>query len=509
MLRLIKKMTLMLMTFSLCLTAMPISLTASAEQAENIEIQQGMEAEVVQVDVEGWPAPIHITAETGVIMELSTAIVEYNKGRDDIRYIGELAKYMTLLLASEYGNLEEEITFTETGVREVCEDRANIQAKEGEVLTVENCLYAVSLASANDAAMQLAEYIGGSEEEFIQMMNKRAAQLGCSNTKFFSVTGFQDEESYSTAYDMALIIRAGIKNETFRKVVSKTSYTIKKTNMSKKRQLSSDIAIIDQESEEYYDKCRIAKTFYAEQTGYNMVLAAKKNDVTYIVVTLGSPTEELCYEEGRALLDYAHDNFVKLEYKLGTLVWPKTASTDSVEVTGKTEGDTLIHRYYVGKWLVGKGSQALFPESEDNTEAGAGESEAEQIYADEESDDDWDDSDDDFEDVDDEDEEASVEGGVDLVVTEKEEYFTIYGYSLTEWEHFGALIIIVGAILIFIGTLIKIRWKAGKRKKERARQRRLQQYEEQQYEKHQENVQQSEEWDPYKNMAQQDDTLEE
>lgn len=475
MLRLMKKMTLMLLVFSLCMTTMPISLLASVEETEEIEIQQGTEAEVVQMDVEGWPEPINITSETGVIMELSTAIVEYNKGRDDIRYIGELVKYMTLLLACEYGDQEAEITFTETGVREVTEDRANIQTQEGEILTLENCLYAVSLASANDAAAQLAEYIGGTEEEFIQMMNVRAAELGCSNTKFFSVTGFQDKESYSTAYDMALIIRAGIRNETFRKVVSKTSYTIKKTNMSKKRKLSSDIAIMDEESEEYYDRCRIAKTFYAEQTGYNLVLAAKKNDVTYIVVTLGSPTEELCYEEGRALLDYAHENFVKLEYKLGTLVWPKAVSTDSVEVTGKTEGDMLIHRYYVGSWLVGKGSQALFPESEVTRET---DGESELIYSDEESDDEWEDSEDDFEDIDDEDDEGSTEDGIDLVVTEKEEYFTIYGRSLTEWEHLGAFIIIVGAILIFIGTLIKIRWQAEKRKKERARQRRLKQYEE-------------------------------
>lgn len=503
MLRLMKKMPLMLIVFSLCLTGMPVHLLASAEETEKIEIQQGTEAEVVQMDVEGWPEPINITAETGVIMELSTAIVEYNKGRDEIRYIGELAKYMTILLACEYGNLEAEITFTETGVREVAEDRANIRAKEGEVLTLENCLYAVSLASANDAAAQLAEYIGGTEEKFIQMMNDRAAELGCINTKFFSVTGFQDEESYSTAYDMALIIRAGIKNETFRKVVSKTSYTIKKTNKSKKRKLASDIAIMDEESEEYYDRCRIAKTFGAEQTGYNMVLAAKKNDVTYIVVTLASPTEELCYEEGRALLDYAHDNFVKLEYKLGTLVWPKAASTDSVEVTGKTEGDMLIHRYYVGSWLVGKGSQALFPESEVNREADD-ESGEKLIYSDEKSDDEWEALEDDFEDVDDDEEEGSTEDGIDLVVKEKEEYFTIYGYSLTEWEHFGALIIITGAILIFIGTLIKIRWQAERRRKERARQRRLKRYEEPQ-----ENVQQSEEWDPYKDMAQKNDTLEE
>lgn len=471
MLRLMKKFTIVWLAFSLCLTAMPFSLMAADEQQAEIVINQGTEAEVVKVDVEGWPEPINITAETGVVMELGTAIVEYNKGRDDVRYAGELAKYMTLLLASEYCNPEEEIVFTEAGVSEVKKDRANINAKEGEILTAEDCMYAVSLAAANDAAIQLAEHIGGTEEEFVLLMNKRAAELGCVSTKFFSATGFEDKESYSTAYDMALVIRAGIKNEIFRKVVSQTSYTIEKTNKSKKRKLSSDIAIINPESGEYYDKCRIANTFYAEQTDYNMVLAAKKNDVTYIVVTLGNPTEELCYEEGRRLLDYAHDNFIKLEYKLGTLVWPKTASTDSIEVTGKTEGDMLNHRYYVGSWLVGKGSQALFPKSDEDSVAEDG---AEELYSDEETDEEWTD----IEDFEVEDEAASDEDAVDLVVTEKEEYFTIYGRSLTEWEHIGALIIVVGAILIFLGTLIKIRWKAGQLKKERARQRRLRQYEE-------------------------------
>lgn len=474
--KLCKQITFVMLFISLCLSALPVSVLAEGTE-DTALILQGQEAEVLIPDVEEWPIPAEISAQTGVVMELTTAIVQYNKGRDEKRYIGELAKYMVLLLAAENCDLEEEIVFTETALSKVTEEQASIQAQVGEIMTVKDCLYAISLASANDATLQLAEYVGGTDEDFLNMMNKRAKQLGCKNTWFTSITGVNDEESYSTAYDMALIIRAGIKNESFRKVVSKTSYSIPKTNMSKKRKLSSEIAIIDKESEAYYDRCRIANTTYSEKNGYHMVLAAKKEDVTFIVVTLGNPTEEISYGDGRVLLDYAHDNFIKLEYKLGTLVWPKSASTDPIEVTGTIEDDMLIHRYYVGSWLVGKGSQAIYPESVEETE---------EDLAVEEDSDEYQEENEIWVDVDEEDT-ASVsteydENGLDLVVTEKTEYFTIYGRTLTEWEYIGALMIIVSAILIFLGTLIKMRWKAGRRKKQRARQRRLEQYEEQQKE---------------------------
>ena len=99
---------------------------------------------------------------------------------------------------------------TATGVSGVTDGGASISAQLDEVFTVEQCLYAIMLASANDVALQIAEQIGGSVDGFVQMMNNRAVELGCTNTVFTNPTGLTDENQHTTAHDMALITKAAI-----------------------------------------------------------------------------------------------------------------------------------------------------------------------------------------------------------------------------------------------------------------------------------------------------------
>ena len=115
---------------------------------------------------------------------------------------------------------------TATGVSGVTDGGASISAQLDEVFTVEQCLYAIMLASANDVALQIAEQIGGSVDGFVQMMNNRAVELGCTNTVFTNPTGLPDENQHTTAHDMALITKAAIDNESFRAIAETTSYTI-------------------------------------------------------------------------------------------------------------------------------------------------------------------------------------------------------------------------------------------------------------------------------------------
>ena len=182
--------------------------------------------------ISGWPQGPDITSTAAMIMEDSTQTTVYAKNMDQVLYPGATVKVMTTLLTLENAQLSDQVTMTATGVSGVTDGGASISAQLDEVFTVEQCLYAIMLASANDVALQIAEQIGGSVDGFVQMMNNRAVELGCTNTVFTNPTGLPDENQHTTAHDMALITKAAIDNESFRAIAETTSYTIPATNVS-------------------------------------------------------------------------------------------------------------------------------------------------------------------------------------------------------------------------------------------------------------------------------------
>ena len=171
--------------------------------------------------ISGWPQGPDITSTAAMIMEDSTQTTVYAKNMDQVLYPGATVKVMTTLLTLENAQLSDQVTMTATGVSGVTDGGASISAQLDEVFTVEQCLYAIMLASANDVALQIAEQIGGSVDGFVQMMNNRAVELGCTNTVFTNPTGLPDENQHTTAHDMALITKAAIDNESFRAIADR------------------------------------------------------------------------------------------------------------------------------------------------------------------------------------------------------------------------------------------------------------------------------------------------
>ena len=257
------------------------------------------------------PAVPDTFSETAVLMDADTGEVLYDKGMNEIRYPASITKLMSLLLAVENSTLDEQVVFTETGVRDVTPDSGNINMQVGEVLSMESCLYAMSIRSANEVSAQVAEYIGGTEAHFIEMMNQRAAELGCKNTHFVNASGLPDENHYSTAYDFALIMQAGLKNETFREILSNIDYTIPATEKSAERKLHTHLPLLAPESNLYYPECIGGKTGYTMASQNTMVVAAQKDGATYIVVTMKNADLGHNCVDSIALLDYAFTNFKK------------------------------------------------------------------------------------------------------------------------------------------------------------------------------------------------------
>ena len=260
-------------------------------------------------DIAGWPQGPDITSTAAVIMEDSTNTTLYAKNMDQILYPGATVKVMTTLLALENTQLSDQVTMTATGVSGVTDGGANISAQIDEVFTVEQCLYAIMLASANDVALQLAEHIGGSVDGFVQMMNARAPELGCTNTVFTNPTGLPDENQHTTAHDMALIMKAAADNESFQTIASTTSYTIPATNVSGgDRVLTNNFSMLTNNNAAYYQYCTGGREGYTEASGSTLVCSAQKNGITLIAVVLQG-TSGTTATEAASLLNYGFDNF--------------------------------------------------------------------------------------------------------------------------------------------------------------------------------------------------------
>lgn len=179
---------------------------------------------------EDWPNGPKVYAESAIVMEGNTGTILYAKGIDTQHYPASITKVMTVLLALEHLEMDEEVTFSHNAVYSIDYDSSHIARDEGEILTVEECLYAIMLESANECSNAIAEHIAGTTEAFAEMMNARAAELGCTNTHFVNAHGLPNENHYTSARDMALITREAIKYEKFRQICSTPRYTLRATN---------------------------------------------------------------------------------------------------------------------------------------------------------------------------------------------------------------------------------------------------------------------------------------
>lgn len=250
-----------------------------------------------------------VSSQAAVLMDADTGEILYEKSKDEVLYPASITKILTVLLAIEHCSPDESVTFTETGTRDTTGDSSNIGMQVGEILTMKDCWYAAIIQSANEVCAQIAEYVGGTESAFIDMMNARAQELGCTNTHFANASGLPDANHYTTASDMAKIMQACLKNETFREVISAAGYIIPATNLSAERALHTHVPLIASESDLYYQDCIGGKTGNTVDAGHTMVVAAERNGKTYIAVTLKAADLGVNCSDSIALFDYAFANY--------------------------------------------------------------------------------------------------------------------------------------------------------------------------------------------------------
>lgn len=265
-----------------------------------------------------WPAGPTVYAESAIVMEADTGMILYAKDIEQKNYPASITKIMTALVALDNCELNEDVEYSYYATHSIEYGSSSIARTEGEILTVEESLYALMLSSANECANALAEHIAGSNEEFAVLMNKKAKELGCVNTNFANPSGLHDEKHYTCAYDMALITKAALENEDFRRIAGTDYYTLRATNKNDEElwMQNHHYMIAPYRTSKYLDDSVFAgKTGYTTDALNTLVTCGKRNGMDVIVVTMRTrSTGEKgvpLFTDTASLLDYAN-NFQKL-----------------------------------------------------------------------------------------------------------------------------------------------------------------------------------------------------
>ncbi len=257
-----------------------------------------------------WPEGPSVFAESAIVMEASTGLILYEKNIHTKHYPASITKIMTSLLAVENSTPGEIVTFSHDSVYKVEADSSRLWIEVGEQLTMQQSLYSILLESANDVAYATAEHIGGgSLDNFIQMMNNRAKEIGATNTNFMNPHGLHDDNHYTTSYDMALITREAMKNDSFRKIFAARTSQIPPTNKQTETRYLRNHHRFILKQDYFYSDCIGGKTGYTSKSKFTLVTVAKRGDLELITVIMRDDTSQHQYTDTQKLLDFCFDNF--------------------------------------------------------------------------------------------------------------------------------------------------------------------------------------------------------
>ena len=226
---------------------------------------------------------VKVSAST-IVMDMDTKRVLYDSNMNEVKLIASTTKIMTALVTINNSNLNDTITIDESILQST---GSNIYIEIGEKITVENLLYGLMLRSGNDAAIALANYVGGSMEGFVTLMNETAASIGMTNTKFINSTGLEDNlgnGNTSTSYDLALLMSHAMQNKTFR-TITQTKTKVAKTSLKTYHWTNKNKLLFN------YEHTTGGKTGYTKKAYRTLVTSASKDNKNLTVVTLNQAND--------------------------------------------------------------------------------------------------------------------------------------------------------------------------------------------------------------------------
>lgn len=259
-----------------------------------------------------WPDSISISAEGAILIDADSGAVLYGKNSHTAYYPASITKILTALIVIETCDLDDIVTFSHNAVHNVEPGSSSAGLDEGDQLTVRDTLYAMLLKSANEAANALAEHVAGSNEAFAELMNQKAAFLGCTDSHFNNPSGLNDPEHYTSAYDMALIAQAAFHNETFVTIDSTLYYDLPPTRHNPDGlRIYPGHKMLKKNLSQYYPGIIGGKTGYTSLAGNTLVTCAARKGTRLISVVLNG--QQTHYEDTRTLMDFGFQNFTTVD----------------------------------------------------------------------------------------------------------------------------------------------------------------------------------------------------
>ncbi len=238
-----------------------------------------------------------------VVLDRATKTIIYGKNENDVRAMASTTKIMTALILIENADLSRTIEASQNAANT---DGSRLGLKTGDKITLNDLLYGLMLCSGNDAAVQIAETIGGSVEGFAEMMNKKAIELGLNNTRFTSPHGLDEDGHHTTAYELAILTDYALNNPIFAKVVNTKYYTV--TINGKSKDLSNTNELLG-----YLQGVNGVKTGFTNNAGRCLVSSTVRNNFNIITVVLGADTKKIRTRDSIKLIEYTYENFEQVD----------------------------------------------------------------------------------------------------------------------------------------------------------------------------------------------------
>ena len=257
---------------------------------------------------------LNIYSESAILIEAKTGKILYDKDIYARKYPASTTKILTAIIAIENCDLEEKAIASHSAIFSVKSGYSIANIQEGESFTIRELLEVLMLQSANEAANVIAEHISGSVDEFAKLMNQKAKEIGCLDSNFVNANGAHNENHYSTAYDLAMIAKYCMQNQTFRELAVKQECSLPTTEIfGEERVFKNTNSLMQQNSRYYYPYCNGIKTGFTTPAKNCLIASSNKNGFELISVILhAESTEEglsARYVDTINLFEYGYDNF--------------------------------------------------------------------------------------------------------------------------------------------------------------------------------------------------------
>ena len=340
------KKRLLAILFATVLCGMTFSIDSQAVEIAEVPADQVDSVLYQQVDsntLEKWPEGPSIYSESGIVMDMDSGAILYAKNIDDKHYPASITKVLTALVALENTEMTDTVTFAWEDISFLEYGDAHIAMKEGEEISMEEAMYGMLLASANEVSHAIGRNTAGGYDNFINMMNEKSAELGCTNSHWVNTYGLHDKKHYTSARDMALIGSAAFEYEEFRTITNTYQYVIGKTNLTKqKRYVHQNHKMIRDWDSRYYEYCVGGKTGYTDQALTTLVTFATKGKRNFVAVTLRTHGGgNNAYADTKKMLNYAFKYFDKVTVDEGNIGNEKVAYVSEDSYVMLPEGITL------------------------------------------------------------------------------------------------------------------------------------------------------------------------